>query len=168
MLGNVTERSPTNGRTSGSSHGSLLCAGLSPRSGSEGRSGTAASVSGRVSRRSASVRHALHTVHGLRVGEGHLLGYVQSGCRSRASRCSVSASAKGMSERVMLVLLDPLLNCRIPLRLSVACGDLTVTLQSVNRQGERRSAQLVEQAESLTFSFDNVLPGKYKGKINGI
>ncbi|XP_061085827.1 BOS complex subunit NOMO1 [Conger conger] len=48
----------------------------------------------------------------------------------------------------------------------VACGDLTVTLQSVNRQGERRSAQLLEKAESLTFSFDNVLPGKYKVSIS--
>lgn len=65
----------------------------------------------------------------------------------------------------MLVPLKPHLNRQIPLHLSVACGDLTVTLQSINRQGERRTVQLLEKAESLTFSFDDVLPGKYKGKI---
>ncbi|KAI1896060.1 hypothetical protein AGOR_G00090910 [Albula goreensis] len=48
----------------------------------------------------------------------------------------------------------------------VACAELTVTLQSVNRQGERRSVQLLEKSESLTFSFDNVLPGKYKVSIS--
>ncbi|KAJ8246016.1 hypothetical protein GJAV_G00262750 [Gymnothorax javanicus] len=48
----------------------------------------------------------------------------------------------------------------------VACGELTVTLQSINRQGERRIVQLMDKTESLTFSFDNVLPGKYKVSIS--
>ncbi|XP_036381795.1 nodal modulator 1 [Megalops cyprinoides] len=47
-----------------------------------------------------------------------------------------------------------------------ACGDLTVTLQPVSRQGERRSVQVSGKADSLTFSFDNVLPGKYKASIS--
>ncbi|MBN3280176.1 NOMO1 protein, partial [Polyodon spathula] len=45
------------------------------------------------------------------------------------------------------------------------CGDLTVTLQSVSRQGERRSAQLSGKGDSILFSFDSVLPGKYKASI---
>ncbi|KAL4624511.1 nodal modulator 1-like [Arapaima gigas] len=47
-----------------------------------------------------------------------------------------------------------------------SCGDLTVTLQPVTRQGERRNVQLSGRGESLTFSFDNVLPGKYKASIS--
>nr|XP_033819638.1 nodal modulator 1-like [Geotrypetes seraphini] len=45
------------------------------------------------------------------------------------------------------------------------CGDLTVTLQSISRQGEKRSLQLVEKTESVAFTFQNVLPGKYKMSI---
>uniref|UniRef100_A0A8C9RQ87 NODAL modulator 1 n=2 Tax=Scleropages formosus TaxID=113540 RepID=A0A8C9RQ87_SCLFO len=47
-----------------------------------------------------------------------------------------------------------------------ACGDLTVTLQPVSRQGERRNVHLSGRSESLTFSFDSVLPGKYKASIS--
>ncbi|XP_062999602.1 BOS complex subunit NOMO1-like [Elgaria multicarinata webbii] len=46
-----------------------------------------------------------------------------------------------------------------------ACGDLTVTLQSLNRQGEKSSLQLASKSNSLTFLFENVLPGKYKMSI---
>ncbi|XP_007258520.3 nodal modulator 1 [Astyanax mexicanus] len=46
-----------------------------------------------------------------------------------------------------------------------ACGDLTVTLQPVNRQGERQNIQLSGSSEVLSFSFTNVLPGKYKVAI---
>ncbi|XP_044289374.1 nodal modulator 1-like isoform X2 [Varanus komodoensis] len=46
-----------------------------------------------------------------------------------------------------------------------ACGELTVTLQSLNRQGEKRSLQLASKSNSLTFMFENVLPGKYKMSI---
>ncbi|CAI5792165.1 nodal modulator 1-like [Podarcis lilfordi] len=46
-----------------------------------------------------------------------------------------------------------------------ACGELTVTLQSVNRQGEKRSLQLAAKSNSVTFLFENVLPGKYKMSI---
>uniref|UniRef100_A0A8C4M0R3 Prealbumin-like fold domain-containing protein n=1 Tax=Equus asinus TaxID=9793 RepID=A0A8C4M0R3_EQUAS len=42
------------------------------------------------------------------------------------------------------------------------CGDLLVTLQSLSRQGEKRSLQLSGKVNSMTFTFDNVLPGKYK------
>ncbi|XP_030066871.1 nodal modulator 1 [Microcaecilia unicolor] len=45
------------------------------------------------------------------------------------------------------------------------CGDLTVTLQSTSRPGEKRSLQLIEKAESAAFTFQNVLPGKYKMSI---
>ncbi|MGH0128277.1 UNVERIFIED_CONTAM: hypothetical protein FKN15_034113 [Acipenser sinensis] len=45
------------------------------------------------------------------------------------------------------------------------CGDLTVTLQPVSRQGEKRSAQLSGKRDSIPFSFDSVLPGKYKVSI---
>lgn len=44
------------------------------------------------------------------------------------------------------------------------CGDLLVTLQSLSRQGEKRSLQLSGKVNSMTFTFDNVLPGKYKSK----
>lgn len=44
------------------------------------------------------------------------------------------------------------------------CGDLLVTLQSLSRQGEKRSLQLSGKVNSMTFMFDNVLPGKYKSK----
>ncbi|KAJ7305802.1 hypothetical protein JRQ81_010168 [Phrynocephalus forsythii] len=46
-----------------------------------------------------------------------------------------------------------------------ACGELTVTLQSMTRQGEKRSLQLASKSNSLTFMFENVLPGKYKISI---
>ncbi|XP_028914056.1 nodal modulator 3 isoform X2 [Ornithorhynchus anatinus] len=45
------------------------------------------------------------------------------------------------------------------------CGDLVVTLQSLSRQGEKRSLQLSGKTDSVTFTFDNVLPGKYKISI---
>lgn len=44
------------------------------------------------------------------------------------------------------------------------CGDLLVTLQSLSRQGEKRSLQLSGKVNSMTFTFDSVLPGKYKSK----
>lgn len=47
---------------------------------------------------------------------------------------------------------------------SVACGDLTITLQPVSRQGERQNLQLSGSSETLSFTFNNVLPGKYKGE----
>ncbi|CAO2632966.1 Nodal modulator 1 [Lemmus lemmus] len=45
------------------------------------------------------------------------------------------------------------------------CGDLLVTLQSLSRQGEKRSLQLSGKVNSMTFTFDKVLPGKYKVSI---
>lgn len=48
-----------------------------------------------------------------------------------------------------------------------ACGDLMVTLQSVNRQGEKRNLQLSGNMDSVAFTFENVLPGKYKGRFMG-
>lgn len=48
-----------------------------------------------------------------------------------------------------------------------ACGDLMVTLQSVSRQGEKRSLQLSAKSNSATFMFENVLPGKYKSEDCG-
>ncbi|XP_036042934.1 nodal modulator 1 isoform X2 [Onychomys torridus] len=45
------------------------------------------------------------------------------------------------------------------------CGDLLVTLQSLSRQGEKRSLQLSGKVNSMTFTFDKVLPGKYKISI---
>ncbi|KAI7807708.1 BOS complex subunit NOMO1 [Triplophysa rosa] len=47
----------------------------------------------------------------------------------------------------------------------VACGDLTVTLQPLSRQGERQNLQLSGSSETLSFTFNNVLPGKYKVAI---
>ncbi|XP_010193030.1 PREDICTED: nodal modulator 3-like, partial [Mesitornis unicolor] len=46
-----------------------------------------------------------------------------------------------------------------------ACGDLMVTLQSVSRQGEKRNLQLSESLDAVAFTFENVLPGKYKVSI---
>ncbi|XP_019368143.1 PREDICTED: nodal modulator 1, partial [Gavialis gangeticus] len=46
-----------------------------------------------------------------------------------------------------------------------ACGDLMMTLQSVSRQGEKRSLQLSGKTDSVVFTFENVLPGKYKISI---
>ncbi|XP_009090374.1 nodal modulator 1 [Serinus canaria] len=46
-----------------------------------------------------------------------------------------------------------------------ACGDLTVTLQAVSRQGEKRSLQLAGSKDSVPFTFEGVLPGKYKVSI---
>ncbi|XP_041958584.1 LOW QUALITY PROTEIN: nodal modulator 1 [Alosa sapidissima] len=48
----------------------------------------------------------------------------------------------------------------------VACDDLTVTLQPISRQGEKRVVQLSGSSETLTFSFDDVLPGKYKASVS--
>ncbi|OBS60368.1 hypothetical protein A6R68_08520 [Neotoma lepida] len=45
------------------------------------------------------------------------------------------------------------------------CGDLLVTLQSLSHQGEKRSLQLSGKVNSMTFTFDKVLPGKYKISI---
>lgn len=50
---------------------------------------------------------------------------------------------------------------------SAACGDLVVTLQPISRQGERKSVQLSSTSDVLGFSFNKVLPGKYKGKMKG-
>nr|XP_023680948.1 nodal modulator 1-like [Paramormyrops kingsleyae] len=47
-----------------------------------------------------------------------------------------------------------------------ACGDLTVTLQPVSRPGDRVNVQLSGRGDSLTFSFVDVLPGKYKLSIS--
>lgn len=44
-----------------------------------------------------------------------------------------------------------------------SCDDLSVTLQPASRQGERRAVALSGSSDILSFSFDNVLPGKYKG-----
>uniref|UniRef100_A0A674CCU5 Nodal modulator n=1 Tax=Salmo trutta TaxID=8032 RepID=A0A674CCU5_SALTR len=46
------------------------------------------------------------------------------------------------------------------------CDDLSVTLQPVSRQGERRSVLLSGSSDTLEISFDNVLPGKYKVSIS--
>lgn len=45
-----------------------------------------------------------------------------------------------------------------------ACGDLMVTLQPVSRQGDKRSLQLAGSRDSVPFTFEGVLPGKYKGR----
>ncbi|XP_061578826.1 BOS complex subunit NOMO1 [Cololabis saira] len=47
-----------------------------------------------------------------------------------------------------------------------SCDDLSVTLQPVSRQGERRTVPLSGSSDILSFSFDNVLPGKYKVGIS--
>uniref|UniRef100_A0A8C4ICK8 Nodal modulator 1 n=1 Tax=Dicentrarchus labrax TaxID=13489 RepID=A0A8C4ICK8_DICLA len=47
-----------------------------------------------------------------------------------------------------------------------SCDDLSVTLQPVSRQGERRTVALSGSSDILSFSFDNVLPGKYKVSIS--
>lgn len=49
-------------------------------------------------------------------------------------------------------------------RLLASCDDLSVTLQPVSRQGERRAVALSGSSDMLSFSFENVLPGKYKGQ----
>ncbi|KAM9305783.1 BOS complex subunit NOMO3-like [Gastrophryne carolinensis] len=46
-----------------------------------------------------------------------------------------------------------------------ACGDLTVTLQSVSRQREKRTLQVSSKTEGATFNFEDVMPGKYKASI---
>uniref|UniRef100_A0A8C5RNA9 Nodal modulator 1 n=1 Tax=Laticauda laticaudata TaxID=8630 RepID=A0A8C5RNA9_LATLA len=46
-----------------------------------------------------------------------------------------------------------------------ACGELMVILQSILRPGEKRSLQLKAKSTSLAFTFENVLPGKYKMSI---
>ncbi|KAM8842505.1 BOS complex subunit NOMO1 [Synchiropus picturatus] len=47
-----------------------------------------------------------------------------------------------------------------------SCDDLSVVLQPVSRQGERRTVSLSSNGDILNFSFDNVLPGKYKVSIS--
>ncbi|CAB1453575.1 unnamed protein product [Pleuronectes platessa] len=47
-----------------------------------------------------------------------------------------------------------------------SCDDLSVTLQPVSRQGERKAVALSGSDDILNFSFDNVLPGKYKVSIS--
>ncbi|XP_034542714.1 LOW QUALITY PROTEIN: nodal modulator 1 [Notolabrus celidotus] len=47
-----------------------------------------------------------------------------------------------------------------------SCDDLSVTLQPVSRQGERRSVALSGGGDTLSFTFDDVLPGKYKVSIS--
>ncbi|KAM7418652.1 hypothetical protein PAMA_015993 [Pampus argenteus] len=47
-----------------------------------------------------------------------------------------------------------------------SCDDLSVTLQPVSRQGERRAVAVSGSGDILSFSFDNVLPGKYKVSIS--
>uniref|UniRef100_A0A8C8RUX9 Nodal modulator 1 n=1 Tax=Pelusios castaneus TaxID=367368 RepID=A0A8C8RUX9_9SAUR len=46
-----------------------------------------------------------------------------------------------------------------------SCGDLMVTLQSVSHQGEKRNVQLSAKTDAVAFTFENVLPGKYKISI---
>ncbi|XP_068100865.1 BOS complex subunit NOMO1-like [Hyperolius riggenbachi] len=46
-----------------------------------------------------------------------------------------------------------------------ACGDLTVTLQSMTRQREKRTVQISSKTEGATFNFEDILPGKYKASI---
>uniref|UniRef100_A0AAY4ATN9 Nodal modulator 1 n=1 Tax=Denticeps clupeoides TaxID=299321 RepID=A0AAY4ATN9_9TELE len=48
----------------------------------------------------------------------------------------------------------------------VTCEDLMITLQPVSRQGDKKNIQLSGSSETLTFSFDNVLPGRYKVSIS--
>uniref|UniRef100_A0A8C7ZEH3 Nodal modulator n=1 Tax=Oryzias sinensis TaxID=183150 RepID=A0A8C7ZEH3_9TELE len=43
-----------------------------------------------------------------------------------------------------------------------SCDDVSVTLQPVSRQGDRRTVALSGRSDVLSFSFDDVLPGKYK------
>ncbi|CAJ0967213.1 unnamed protein product [Ranitomeya imitator] len=43
-----------------------------------------------------------------------------------------------------------------------SCGDLSVTLQSVTRQREKRSVQVSSKSEGVTFMFEDVLPGNIK------
>ncbi|KAG7268727.1 hypothetical protein CRUP_012871 [Coryphaenoides rupestris] len=47
-----------------------------------------------------------------------------------------------------------------------SCDDLSVTLQPVSRQGDRRTVALSASGDVLSFSFDGVLPGKYKASIS--
>ncbi|CAL8358775.1 unnamed protein product [Boreogadus saida] len=47
-----------------------------------------------------------------------------------------------------------------------SCDDLSVTLQPVSRQGDRRTVALSASGDVLGFSFDGVLPGKYKASIS--
>uniref|UniRef100_A0A8C7ZI33 Nodal modulator n=1 Tax=Oryzias sinensis TaxID=183150 RepID=A0A8C7ZI33_9TELE len=46
-----------------------------------------------------------------------------------------------------------------------SCDDVSVTLQPVSRQGDRRTVALSGRSDVLSFSFDDVLPGKYKGSF---
>ncbi|XP_018425571.1 PREDICTED: nodal modulator 3-like [Nanorana parkeri] len=46
-----------------------------------------------------------------------------------------------------------------------ACGDLTVTLQSMSRQRDKRTLQITSKTESATFDFEDIHPGKYKASI---
>ncbi|KAM6942338.1 BOS complex subunit NOMO3-like [Lycodopsis pacificus] len=46
-----------------------------------------------------------------------------------------------------------------------SCDDPSVTLQPVSRPGERRTLALTGSSDVIGFSFDDVLPGKYKVSI---
>ncbi|XP_007891916.2 nodal modulator 1 [Callorhinchus milii] len=46
-----------------------------------------------------------------------------------------------------------------------SCGDLTVALQPLSRHGDKQSLQLSGSADSALFTFNNILPGKYKVNI---
>uniref|UniRef100_A0A4W4F4M3 Prealbumin-like fold domain-containing protein n=1 Tax=Electrophorus electricus TaxID=8005 RepID=A0A4W4F4M3_ELEEL len=46
-----------------------------------------------------------------------------------------------------------------------ACGELMLSLQPVSRPGERQTSEVAGSADTLNFSFMNVLPGKYKVSI---
>ncbi|XP_032896163.1 nodal modulator 1-like [Amblyraja radiata] len=46
-----------------------------------------------------------------------------------------------------------------------SCSDLTVTLQPLRRHGEKQSLQLSGSADSVLFTFNDILPGKYKVNI---
>ncbi|XP_063790451.1 BOS complex subunit NOMO3-like [Pseudophryne corroboree] len=46
-----------------------------------------------------------------------------------------------------------------------ACGDLTVTLQSMSRQRDKRTLQVSSKTEGVTFTYEDILPGRYKASI---
>ncbi|XP_076872142.1 BOS complex subunit NOMO1 [Brachyhypopomus gauderio] len=46
-----------------------------------------------------------------------------------------------------------------------ACGELTLSLQPVSRPGERQTSEVSGSADTVGFSFTNVLPGKHKVSI---
>ncbi|XP_048407987.1 BOS complex subunit NOMO1 [Stegostoma tigrinum] len=46
-----------------------------------------------------------------------------------------------------------------------SCNDLAVTLQPLSRHSDKQSMQLSGGADSASFTFNNILPGKYKVNI---